>query len=130
VVGWWGDRRRISLRKVKEYLADNSPLEGPFKVEKVLNNTFVVKYENGGVIFRFWSTNLMVKYPDGTIVLDTGGWVSFTTRGRLRYLSSAFLEKEGWEVSVEHLRSLGDGDTHEFVDGMKITPMGLVLYPE
>jgi len=101
--------------------------------KKVANNTVLYWTEDQCIMLRLHATNIIVYYPDGTMVLSSGGWKTGTTKDRLNdYLPN------GWQViqraKVWYLvnRQWSDGDgwkiivEHPFADGMTIHPDGTV----
>ena len=78
----------------------------------VANNTFEYVTNNGDIHYRLHNTDVVVFKSNGDIVLDSGGWLTVTTKERInRYLPSGYSlyqEKgiwivcgEDWEVPFE-----------------------------
>lgn len=50
---------------------------------KLGHNTFVEARPGGDIAVRYHRTDIITFRPDGRIVLDTGGWLTTTTKQRL-----------------------------------------------
>ena len=42
--------------------------------KKVANNTYVVRQGNGALAVQFHQTHILVAFPDGKVVVNSGGW--------------------------------------------------------
>lgn len=42
--------------------------------KKIANNTFLIQYPEGKIAVRFHDTDVVTAFPDGTVVVDSGGW--------------------------------------------------------
>lgn len=51
--------------------------------KSVMHKTTLRKLDDGSIAIRHHETDVVVARPDGSFVLDTGGWMSLTTRLRL-----------------------------------------------
>lgn len=49
-----------------------------------------VKQENGELVVRYHSTDVVTRKADGTIILKTGGWRTNTTRTRQNQAAAQF----------------------------------------
>jgi hypothetical protein len=47
------------------------------------NNTKVITQDDGTVVVRLHRTDVVTLFTDGTVVLNTGGWDTVTTRARM-----------------------------------------------
>lgn len=55
---------------------------------KIGNNTYLVRYTDwGNIAVRLHATDIVTYYPDGRIVLNTGGWKTVTTKSRINEFS-------------------------------------------
>lgn len=56
---------------------------------KLGNNTYVesIGHTVTAIAVRLHATNIVTYHPDGTIVLNTGGWNTVTTRDRMHQLT-------------------------------------------
>lgn len=74
---------------------------------------------------QYHSTDVVTAYPNGSVKLDSGGWITSTTKERInRYLpiGQLYQKKFGWFIAMP------DGEQVEFRDGMTITPRGMCVY--
>lgn len=51
--------------------------------KKIANNTYLVRRNDGAVAVRLYATDILTFRPDRTVVLETNGWRSVTTKARL-----------------------------------------------
>jgi hypothetical protein len=65
---------------------------------KIDNNTYLFNHDNGGPYHRLavhlHHTDVVVAYPDGRVVVDTGGWQTSTTRDRI----TKYIDGTGWSI--------------------------------
>lgn len=114
-----------------DYLIANDKLQGRNKLSrKVGNNTYLVR--NSGVPgdsihLKLHHTYILTWYADGRIELNTGGWLTVTTKARInKYLPSGYTisqERGVWYVQQhtdgpEYWKTLGI-----YVDGMVINTL-------
>jgi hypothetical protein len=59
----------------------------------IARNTVRYTRPDGAVAVRLHSTDVVTTFPDGSIILDSGGWKTLTTKDRLRYALPT-----GWAV--------------------------------
>jgi len=64
-----------------------SGLTGIKTSKLVANNTAKIEFENGNIAFRLHKTNVVTIKPDGTYILDTGGWKTVITKDRINQFS-------------------------------------------
>ena len=89
------------------------------RMDRIGKTATTVATENGVTRVTYHKT-VVVKFDPGHIVLDSGGWLTMTTKNRMNQASNqfdlgyaVFQEKGRWYV--QH------GDyTHEFFDGISI----------
>lgn len=98
--------------------------------KKIANNTVRYTRPNGDVVTRLHLTDVVVKHPDGTFTLNSGGYRTMTTRARIEANSPAriYSDKGIWHVRTgddpdRPYRSLGA----PFVDGMRVDASGLPI---
>ena len=87
----------------------------------IANNTTLVDLGEGGIVLRLHCTHVVTFRPDGSIVLNSGGWHTVTTKDRLSRVARA----HGWSVYAkarEWFVGHRDGATFEFEDGFTIPP--------
>lgn len=94
---------------------------------KLANNTYLEKFSSGALAIRLHDTNIIIYKPDGTVIVNTGGWHTSTTKERLnRYLDPIRIYQErGLWYWYGHNQGKGkmlftDGDTIK--DGGIIQP--------
>lgn len=80
--------------------------------KKVGNNTYMVRGD-GCIHVRLHQTNVVTYYPDGRIVLNSGGWRTPTTKDRINNWTSAriYQTKYQWYLA----------DGRPFYDGMEVS---------
>jgi hypothetical protein len=83
---------------------------------KVANNTDVID-RGDHVAIRLHNTDVVEVYPDGTYVLDSGGWHTVTTKQRINEYSPANVYQKDWNWY------LWPGDK-EFSDNMRVDSTG------
>jgi hypothetical protein len=49
------------------------------------NNTVRYKRANGDIVIRYHLTDILTRTPNGNLILNTGGWRTYTTKARLNY---------------------------------------------
>lgn len=94
---------------------------------KVANNTFMEIEDNGDVRFRLHSTDVVIRHPDGSCTLNSGGWRTVTTKERLnRYAPCrVYQEKFSWFVVGKLAEGGFDWDhPYPFEDGMRVSAYG------
>jgi len=58
---------------------------------KVANNTFFYELESGERRYRLHQTDIVTVKPNGSFILDTGGWMTPTTKERMnRYIPNGY----------------------------------------
>ena len=98
------------------------------KVTRAANNSWRVDLEHGGVAFVHIRTEVVRVMPGGTVILNSGGWHTMTTKGRLNRfqgLGAVYSRRGQWKVATSR-----EPDGVPFVDGMRIRPDGVVIYKE
>ena len=92
------------------------------------NNTRVVRLSDDRIAIRLHDTDVVVFDKDGSVTLDSGGWLTVTTKARMNeYLGDRghvysnrgkwFVTKSGWEGGVRYF------------DGIRIAADGTILNP-
>jgi len=85
------------MNAVDQYVHFKGLLETPtakrYGYRKLMRNTYLEWGPDDTVFVRFHSTNIMRFWPDGKVRLDSGGWQTLTTRGRM----NEFLPS-GWRI--------------------------------
>jgi hypothetical protein len=87
---------------------------------KLENNTYLLNY--GDYIgVRLHQTDVVHYYPDGRIVLNSGGWRTMTTKDRISKFSPVVLHSQSGNWFFNH-----NDSTYRFVDGVTLCPDGTV----
>ena len=89
---------------------------GRSKVDRKAANNTTVRLIDGGVAIRLHSTDIVTIHDDGSMILNSGGWLSVTTKERInRYTPARITQRAGvWYMA--------DGSL--FYDGMIIEADG------
>lgn len=112
-------------------------LEGVTGVESariIGNNTLEVHYTDGRVAVRLHKTDVVTRMADGSTILDSGGWRTPTTKGRINDAIPrgwhVWAEKGTWYLYDRSGKSGGEtyasATRHVFEDGITIHPDGTV----
>jgi hypothetical protein len=103
------------------------------QVKQLGNNTFEIAYPNGDRAIRYYHTDIITYRSNGDIVLNSGGWLTTTTRDRFRnYLNvpGRFKFTVLQENKIWYLVKTVPGFQYEnewvFRDGITIHPNGTV----
>ena len=86
---------------------------------KVANNTYARIEQNGDVVFRLHSTDIVTIHPDNTATVKTGGWHSHTTKARInKYLpSGSYLYQQNWKWFLSDIQNC---EGRPFEEGMLV----------
>jgi hypothetical protein len=68
---------------------------------KVGNNTYAYIQADGSVAIELHGTNVVVIYPDNSVMLNSGGWRTHTTKKRINQYSPVkiYQEKYQWYLN-------------------------------
>jgi len=86
---------------------------------KIGNNTYAYIQTDGSVAIELHGTNVVVIYPDDSVMLNSGGWRTSTTKDRINKYSPVRVYQKNYEWF------LSDGPPFE--DRMIVTPDGVVV---
>lgn len=107
-----------TYEKLKDFLGSRDE-------RKVGNNTILHKTLDGKIAIKYHRTDIMTISQLDTMTLNTGGWETRTTIGRLNQLLpnnvDIFMRK-----GIAHIK--GANGTFKYVDGMKVTKNGDILH--
>jgi hypothetical protein len=100
---------------------------GARKSKKLQNNTYLVHGEKESFAVRLHDTEVLTFFPDGSIILNTDGWLTLTTKDRMNtYLPKGYRilqEKRVWYLAFF------DGKTWirhcVYQDDMQLVPIKL-----
>lgn len=79
---------------------------------KLANNTYAER-RGDNIAIRLHSTDVLTFFPDGKIVVNSGGWKTVTTKGRINaYLPRPFgINQKDFAWYWEDGRPFNDGDS-------------------
>jgi hypothetical protein len=80
---------------------------------KVGNNTYAYIQADGSVAIELHGTNVVVIYPDDSVMLNSGGWRTVTTKKRINQYSPVKVYQKNHEWYLQ--------DGTEFEDRMVIS---------
>lgn len=100
---------------------------GTRETKKLARNTYL-REDHGNMVIKFWETDIVKIDPQDIYTLNTGGYLTTTTKERLNSFTPARIgaDKGLWYV---HTGSWSD-DTHTrvlFADGIQVNKDGYVL---
>ena len=105
----------LSYWKAEGYL-------GTKQFRNVMNNTTLVRIEDGVTGLRLHNTFVIKYLENGSIILNTGGWNTVTTRARINsYQNLVTVYVQDFEMIVSNSTN---GIDYEFEDGMLIGSEG------
>jgi hypothetical protein len=87
--------------------------------KKLENNTYLERHDEDTVAVVLHSTAVVKIRSDGTFVLNSGGWLTVTTKDRINNYSPVRVS------SVRGTWKLYDGQ--DYYDGMRVDSFGQVL---
>ena len=107
----------LTAEKLREYIAGGRNKQA----RAIANNTTARILDDGRVAIRLHQTDIITFETGGNITLNSGGWLSVTTKERLnRYTQAGITQRAGvWYMA--------DGSL--FYDGITITPEGAPIKP-
>ncbi|MFX0210535.1 MAG: hypothetical protein ACFFDT_31435 [Candidatus Hodarchaeota archaeon] len=92
----------------------------------IANNTLEILYANGDRAIRLHNTDVITFKADGTVILNSGGWRTPTTKERI----NRFCENSSWQLIQEKSQwylCVANSDVVEkyyFYDGMRLDSRG------
>ena len=102
------------------YKEANALLKGRSS-KKLCNNTYLQRrVESGAIAVMLHETDVLTLNPDGSTILDSGGWETATTKDRINsYLQfgQVWSKRKEWSLYV-------NGKPTPFQDGIRIGPRG------
>lgn len=108
------------------YKQANELLVGRNKSKKVMgNNTRLIRHEND-ICLRLHEMNIMTFKPDGSLVLNSGGWKTVTTKARMNEHLEGYSITQAQGIWYLHKGHEYDamGDSRIFEDGIAIDSQG------
>lgn len=80
--------------KVYTYADADGLLQGRNKASKKLaNNTYLIRLDGGGLAIRLHQTDIITINSDGSYTLNSGGWLTLTTKSRINEFSPASINQ-------------------------------------
>ena len=94
---------------------------GKRPTKKLARNTYL-RMEDGNAVIRFWETDVIVISPEDIYTLNSGGYLTTTTKERLNSFSPARISQEKglWYICARDSRKL-------FADGVRVDSSGNVI---
>lgn len=143
-MGFYGDR--LTVAKAREQIIQSVSPNVDDGGRVVLNsirklpgyqNTFVYSLVDGIVVYRLHQTDIIKVLQNGTVILNTGGYMTVTTAARMKeifgllHLSYRTWSERGvWKFKI--VQGYPDDwrkGAIDFADGMMITRKGKVILP-
>jgi hypothetical protein len=117
-------------RNKAECLTGLSP--GYISSKKIARNTVKVQYPNGTIIIRYMNTNVVTINPDKSIVLNSGGYMTVTTKARIEENTKIRIAQRNniWYI-IRNIHEYPNRSDFEalplFYDGITISDDGKIL---
>lgn len=91
------------------------------------NNTRVVRLSDERIAIRLHDTDVVIFDKDGSVELNSGGWLTVTTKARM----NEFLGERGnvWSERGKWYVGHWNGNKTRFFDGIRIAADGTILNP-
>lgn len=133
-----GDARKQIIEGTSPNVSDGERVVGN-SIKKLSGymNTFVYILVNGTTVYRLHQTDIIKVLKNGTVVLNTDGYMTVTTASRMREIFSllhlsyrTWSERGVWKFKI--VQGYPDGwqkGAVDFVDGMMVTKKGKVILP-
>ncbi len=77
------------------------------------------------VAIRLHATDVVELYPNGDVVLNSGGWRTVTTKARMNEYAPCVITQKNGDWFVRYA-----GETYGYCTGMRLCDDGTVQYPE
>ncbi len=92
---------RIYQREVKptSFLEASAYLNGK-KSLKLAGNTYLEPREDGSIAVRYYATDIVTYYKNGSIKLNNGGWRTVTTKERMSAFTPFSISQKKYEWFV------------------------------
>ena len=103
-------------------------LTGRYKdSRKIANNTYLMRIDSNTIGIKLHDTFVVTYKKNGSIILNSGGWKTVTTKARINDFSPVWLTQEKGEWYVNSSYSWSFEGRYIFKDGMQITSKGKVI---
>ncbi len=95
---------------------------------KLGNHTYLERRDNGTIAVKLHETDVVTFNPDGSAMLDSGGWRTITTKDRINGFGPVNVSQDNsvWYIKRNPRGSLLPADGYLFRDGMTINADGSV----
>lgn len=108
----------------RDFRSANASLQGRnAQRRKVGNNTYLVR-RGACIAVQLHDTDVVTYFPDGRVMLNTGGWGTVTTRDRINTFAPVRMHTER---GVQWVAS--KGKVYRYQDGIMFGPRGACLNP-
>lgn len=91
---------------------------------KLGNNTYLERRVNGDIAVKLHGTDVLTFKPDGSVVYNTGGWHTVTTKDRMNSYGAdgcfIWQDKGVWTIGTRDKRA-------PYKDGVIITKRGRII---
>ena len=115
---------RISM---KESHADLMVRLAPdHRIEKVANNTYKRVEKDGTIVYRLHRTDIVTIKPNGRVTLNSGGWLSPTTKDRFNMILDIHTRQGGSWFSVYSDKGQWMINGVPYFDGIEIRSDGTI----
>ena len=111
-----------------DYQWADSQLTGRCKTSrKMANNTYLKRRSDNEIALLLHNTDIATYRDDGTVELNSGGWLTVTTKERLnRFTDASIWSTNGvWTISI----STGHGTWEQRNEGSVVWAEGVTLHP-
>ena len=113
-------RRNLSRSVCEKLLGNNRNKQYTSKVVPSIRETIIDQYD-GNIHIRYQDTDVVIFKADGTIVLNSGGWRTATTKSRINAAINAY----GWYLYQEkgewYIQNKNSDARYTFTDGMEVS---------
>ncbi len=105
--------------EISDYASAVKALDRAPRSGRIGNNTTIVEVEGRGIAIILHRTKIVTYYPDGRIVLNSGGYHTVTTKARMNEVlpPNVRVSQQRHEWYLYH-----NGERLPFEDGMEIMP--------
>lgn len=86
------------------------------------NNTYLERRAENAIALRLHSTDVVTFYADDTVMLNSGGWLTVTTKDRLNYVLGirVYSDRGRWFVSFLRDSRFDEDNVYPYFDGMTL----------
>lgn len=110
--GWYGERIRWSKASALREFGESNNIANS---KIVANNTLHILTMDGRRVLRLHKTNVLTRMPDGTVILNSGRWLTKTTKDRINEFLPKFLAEDAPRVYVGSDRGVWKLSKFEYI---------------